>query len=183
MPQPTKKKRRPPPTKPLKKKPAKDDPPKPPDYRNATADLVAEVFGVSRQAVHKWRREDGAPSHQRGKQVLFDIQALIAWKIDRAAAQARAAPRARREQSEDDDARGAVLSQVRAILEQGDSDVARMQAAKLLLGEAERDRLEEESRDAVIAFVEIVNDGEDRIVSRGPLRLNCPSCGELIEAE
>lgn len=153
----------------------------PPDYRHAPVSVVSAVFGVTRQCVHKWRK-NGAPCHKVGRKYLFDIQQLIAWQISRAATAAGAVPRAAGLPA-DSDAREVILAHVRAILEGGTSDVARMHAARLLLGEAERDQRADESRDAVIAFVEIVNDGHDRIRARGGMQITCPACGELITAE
>jgi excisionase family DNA binding protein len=44
-----------------------------------TVDELADLLGVSRQSVYRWRHSDGMPSHKIGRLVRFDVREVEEW--------------------------------------------------------------------------------------------------------
>jgi hypothetical protein len=152
-----------------------------PDYRHASASLVAEVCGVSTQAVDKWRKA-GAPCKKQGKRYTYDLPALIAWRIDREAGVARLGHSAAELDND------YMVEHLRNIIENERSGVARVKAIEKL--EQLRDRMDAEAQmedgaGVLVSFVEIENRedalGPTAIGLTGREAVGCPRCGELVE--
>lgn len=133
-----------------------------------------KIFGVSGTTLDKWRAK-GAPHTRSGRKVFYDIPRLIEWRVERER-EAASVPSAAIEKAAEDGDRELALGSLRELAKTG-SPIARVQAAKALLGMADSGDID--TSDEIVSFIEIENRG-GKIVLNGAEQIPCPECGAMV---
>jgi hypothetical protein len=153
-------------------------------YLRLTTEEIMEALDVSRTTLDNWRAK-GCPAEKRKQTLSYSLPTVVAWRIDQETLAARtkaAAPDAPIKLGPIEDLDREVIDNLRETLASPLAGSARIAAARMLRDmAAERGGTLAKHKPTLVAFVEIANDGADKIIATGMRQLVCPSCGEVIE--
>lgn len=145
------------------------------DPERAAEIEVTQTLGITKTTLARWRR-DGCPHDTSGNNIAYSIPAVVQWRI--AKADKSNTPKAPSKAINETERRGRAAATLDEIMtDSSASSVARVQAAKVLLGIEESEKKEAEN--TVISFIEIENIN-DVIMATAAV---CPQCGFHLRPE